>query len=119
MRRRETDGSRPYKLGKIAQVVDGGEAAIQSTGPAEGETDALADLARLTGDIQTQDPGRAGGGQKQRREHLDGGGLAGAVRTKQTEQLATLDAERDVFYRNSGFGFSLPKTRFGGEGLID
>ena len=107
------------KLGKIAQVVDGGEAAIQPARPAEGETDALAHLAGLAGDIQAEHTSRAGGGQEQRRKHFDGGGLAGPIWTKQTEQLAALDAERDIFYRNSGFGFSLPETRFGGEGFFD
>jgi hypothetical protein len=38
--------------------------------------------------------------------HLDGGGLAGAVRTEQTEQLPLLDAEGDVAHRLDVFSLS-------------
>src|SRR5437667_84346 len=56
--------------------------------------DAVAPLAR----VDTKDADRSARRDEQRREHLHGGGLAGAVRPQEAEDLAALDAKINAVY---------------------
>ncbi len=49
--------------------------------------------------VVARDPGGAGSGRQERRQHQDGGRLAGAVRAKEAVDLAGLDPEIDAVDR--------------------
>ena len=63
-------------------------------------TDALGQLCSLTMGIEAQHAHLTGVGPPQPHDRLYGAGLAGAVRSDDTENLARLDLERDVIDRD-------------------
>jgi len=78
-----------------AEVLAGGEAAEQ--GHALGDDPDLAlQLGGVLGQVGAQYADLAAGGCEQAGEHLDGGGLAGAVGAEEAEELARVDGEVDV-----------------------
>src|SRR5262249_37802488 len=55
-------------------------------------------LQRLTHRVVAHDADAAGGDVGQAQHHQDGGGLAGAVRPEETEDLPLADRERDAVH---------------------
>ena len=92
-------GGHAVQLGEVAQVVQPGQPLVEPAVAAEDVADPAAHLAGVVDDVVPEHPGRARGGQQQRDEHLDRGGLAGAVGPEQPEQLAALDREVDPAHR--------------------
>ena len=68
-----------YRLGRIGHIAAG------SLG-----------LQRLGLDIVTADPDAARGGLQQPDDHLDGGGLPGAIGSQEAEDFPGLNREADV-----------------------
>ncbi len=64
-----------------------------------GHADELTDDLRLLDDVVAEDASGAAVGTQQRREHADGGGLAGAVGSEDAVDGAGLDAEVDAVDR--------------------
>src|SRR2546428_13376325 len=62
----------------------------------EHDAEAPPHLRLVRGGIEPVELERAARGPQQGREHLDGGGLPGAVRTEEREDLAGSDAEGDI-----------------------
>src|SRR5213075_1329428 len=62
--------------------------------------DAGAHLRRFAHDVAAVDARAAGGRQDARGEHADGGGLAGAVRTEEAEELTVADLEIESVERD-------------------
>ena len=77
------------------EVLHAGEVLVDR-GVLAGQADRLADLARLAGDVETGDPGRAGVGLEQRRQDADRGGLAGAVGPEDAEHGAGAGRQVDA-----------------------
>ncbi len=84
------------EAGEVAQVVVTGKPPVQAALAAEDEADLPLNLAGSADDIEAEDAGFSGSGEQQGGEHLDRGGLAGAVWAEKTEELACGDAEGDV-----------------------
>jgi hypothetical protein len=55
-----------------------------------------ADVVPLAGNVEAVHAGGAGGGTRQRAEHVDRRALAGAVGAEEAEDLAAGDGERDA-----------------------
>ena len=64
-----------------------------------GEADLLAQRGRVAHHVEAGDPGAAGVGLQQGRQHAHGGRLPGAVRAEQAEDGALLDLEIDAVER--------------------
>ena len=62
----------------------------------ERHADPAPHLGPVLDDVEAGDPRAAGGGRKQGAEHPHGGGLAGAVRAEEAEDLAGGDRQVDV-----------------------
>ena len=62
----------------------------------KGDPDGSADLSVLVEDVESGDPGLAGGGPEQGGQHADGGRLAAAVLSEETEDLSGTDTEIDA-----------------------
>jgi hypothetical protein len=78
-----------------AKVFGGGEAAEE--GEAFGDDADLAfDFDGVGDGVEAEDLDAAGGGGEEAGEHLDGGGLAGAVGAEEAEELTGGDGEVDV-----------------------
>lgn len=86
----------PVQLGEVAQVVEGGEPVVQAPVAAEDVTDPAAYGHGVGRHVMAEDTSRAGGGQQQGVEHLDGRGLARTVGAEQSEQLAARHLETDA-----------------------
>ena len=84
------------QLGEVAQVVRARTAARRGPGRRRRRSRSAGDLAGVVDHVVPEHAGRARGRQQQGDQHLDGGGLAGAVRPQQPEQLAALDREVDA-----------------------
>ena len=69
---------------------------VVESGLLERDADAPPHLGGPLPDVDAVDPSAAGGGAQQRGEHADGGGLAGAVRAEEAEDLPALDGEVDA-----------------------
>jgi len=80
------------QLGVQAQVLRRGEVAVERR-VLEHQADVPADLVALTGDVEAAHAGGAGGGPRERAEHVDRRALAGAVRAEEAEDLAASDRE--------------------------
>ena len=65
----------------------------------ERHADRVADVRPVAHDVVAGNPGGAGGGREERREHVDGGRLAGAVGAQEAVDLAGLDLEVDAVDR--------------------
>ena len=76
-------------------VFVGGLLAVEA-GVLKDDAEALADLVLLHRGIEAVELDAAAGRAQQRGEHLDGGGLARAVRAEEGEDLALRDVEGDV-----------------------
>src|SRR5262249_13903136 len=61
--------------------------------------DAPLDLGVTGQDVEAGDRGTAGRGRQEAAQHLDGGGLAGAVRAEESEDLPSLDLQRQLGHR--------------------
>lgn len=88
-------GGDAVQLGEVAEVVECGEPVVQAPVAAEDVPDPTAYGDGVTGHVVAEHPGRAGGRQEQGVEHLDGGGLPGAVGPQEAEQLPRGHVERD------------------------
>jgi hypothetical protein len=64
--------------------------------------DAPPHLQRLAEDVESGHPRAATGRRHEAREDLHGGGLPGAVRPEKADDLALVDAERDVGHGRDG-----------------
>ncbi len=95
-----------------AEVLLGGEVAIERL-VLEHEADVPADVVACGGDVEAAHAGGAGGGSRERAEHVDRRALAGAVGAEETEDLAAGDAER-----NAADGLDL-SVRLGEPGGLD
>ena len=84
------------QVGEIAEVVERGEPVVEASVAAEDVADAAPDFARVLRRVVAEHPGAASGRQEQRRQDLDRGRLAGAVRAEQAEQLAFRNLERNA-----------------------
>ena len=62
----------------------------------QGCTDHPADLRPLLDDVVARNSGGAGCRRQQRRQHVDGGGLPGAVRTEEAVDLTRIDMQLDA-----------------------
>src|SRR5205814_6774892 len=54
------------------------------------------DLRELGCDVESGDPRPAAGGRQEAAQHLDGGGLPGAVGSEEAEYLTVLDLQRQI-----------------------
>ena len=93
--RRDQRGLDAVELGMQLEVLLGGQVAVERR-VLEDEADVAADVVALAHHVVAGDlraPARRLG---ERAEHVDRGGLAGAVRTQESEHLAGLDGERDA-----------------------
>ena len=75
------------QLGVQAEVLRRGELAVERR-VLEHEADVPADVVALADDVEAAHPGGAGGGPRQRAEHVDRRALAGAVGAEEAEDLA-------------------------------
>ena len=99
----ERRGDLPLALGsrdadqarRVAQVVGGGEVVVEADRVRQ-IADAALDRERLARRVVAEHARGAGRDLAQAEQHQDGGGLAGAVRAEQAENLAARDRERDV-----------------------
>src|SRR5207302_687747 len=73
----------------------GGEALVER-GVLEDHADGLADLVGMGADVVPGERGAAPRGPEERRQHVDGGALAGAVRAEEAENLLAIDLEADL-----------------------
>ncbi len=85
------------EAGKENQVLAGRHAFIDILA-VEHHTDPGFELLAFGDDIATGHFGGPGGGQQLTGQHADGGGLAGAVGTQETEDLTRLHAEADPIH---------------------
>ena len=92
---RDGAGVDAVELGVEAEVLLGGEVAVERR-VLEHEADVPADVVALAGDVEAAHAGGAGGGPRQRAEHVDRRALAGAVGAEEAEDLAGSDGERDA-----------------------
>jgi hypothetical protein len=92
-------GRHAVQLGEVAQVVQPGEPFVEPAVAAEHVADLAPHRSGVLDDVVPEHPGRAGGRQQQRDEHLDRRGLARTVGPEQPEQLAALDGEVDPPHR--------------------
>lgn len=90
---RDRGGLDAVQLGVQAQVLRGGEVAVERR-VLEDETDVAAHGVAPRGHVEAADVGGAGGRGDQRAEHVDGRALAGAVGAEEAEDLAAVDRER-------------------------
>src|SRR5882672_10587176 len=81
--------------GVEAQVLVHGEVLVQAEALGH-VADALLDPLRLGGEVVAHHRPAAAAGVEDPAQHADGGRLAGAVRPQHSEDLAVVDAERDV-----------------------
>ena len=81
-------GLEPHELAPGHQRVDGGVL--------QGDADRPAHRARLGHHVVAGHPGPPGGRAQERGEHAHEGGLAGAVRPEEAEDLALLDDQVDA-----------------------
>src|SRR6267143_5552405 len=88
-------GRNPIEVGEIAQVIDAGEAPIQTALTAKYESDSTTYSTGLADNIQPEDVGFSRVGQKECCQDLDGGCLASAVGAKEPKQLTRLDSQID------------------------
>ena len=72
-----------------------GETVVEG-GVLEDQPDGMTYLVLLVNDVETVEGGLTRSGPRQRAEDIDGGGLAGAVRAGETEDLARRDVEANV-----------------------
>ncbi len=93
--RRDDPGVDAVQLGVQAEVLLGGEVAVERL-VLEDEADVPADVVALGGDVEAAHAGGAGGGPRERAEHVDRRALAGAVGAEEAEDLAASDGERDA-----------------------
>jgi hypothetical protein len=77
------------------EVFVSGQLVVHA-GILEDDAEPLADLVLMRHRIEAVDLHFAGGGPQQRGEHLDGGGLSGAVGAKKRKDLAFADIEGNV-----------------------
>ena len=80
--------------GLQAHVLAGGQELVER-GLLQGDADRVADLGALLDDVVAGDPGRAGGRRQQRRQHVNGGRLAGSVGAEKAVDLARRDRQVD------------------------
>ena len=73
----------------------GGQFVVQA-GVLKHDAEAFARFVLLRDRVETVELDVAAGGLEQRRQHLDRGGFAGAVRPQEGEDLASLHVEGDA-----------------------
>jgi TetR/AcrR family tetracycline transcriptional repressor len=101
MRRSASGPAEAVQIRVEAEVLLGGQLQVQRL-LLKDQADAAPDLVTLADDVEAGNPGRAGGGIADRAQHLDGRGLAGAVRAEEAVGLAGLDPELDAAHRLDG-----------------
>jgi len=79
-------------------VLAAGQERVER-GLLEGGADARPDLRPVVHDIEAGDPGRSRGRRQERRQHVHGRGLAGAVRAEEAVDLARRHHEVDPVHR--------------------
>jgi len=87
----------PVELDVEAEVLLGGRVVVQR-GVLEVETDALAHLRLLGGDVEARDSGRTRRRAQEGAEHGDRGRLTRAVRSQEAERLASRHIEAHTSY---------------------
>jgi hypothetical protein len=95
MRRSASAPRQAVQVGVEAQVLLGGELLVEGL-LLEDQADATTHLVALLHDVVAGHPGAAAGGVANGAQHLDRGGLPGAVGPQEAVGLAGLDAEIDA-----------------------
>ena len=92
--RRATRRGRALEAGEEDEVLGGGEQLVDR-GVLAGDAEQLADDVRLAADVDAEDGRLARVDRQQGREHLEHGGLAGAVGAEHAEDLAAAHGQVD------------------------
>jgi hypothetical protein len=82
--------------GEVLEVLARRELPVEAALAGEDRAQPASDIPRAAHEIVAQHGRRAGRGLEERRQHAHRGRLAGAVRSKDPEHLARLDAEVDA-----------------------
>src|SRR5713226_10362050 len=85
------------------KVVAAAHPVVEAALTTENEPDAATHPLRVPHDIEAEHTGRALGRDQERRQNLDRGRLAGAVRSENAEQLTFVDRKRKLVEGNDLF----------------
>src|SRR5512143_3178544 len=100
----------PVQAGKISQVINAGEAPVESALAPKDETDPFADFLGAFDNIKPLNCSRSARWDQQRHEHFGGCRLARAIWAKQSKQLASLDLKGNVLDGAHLLGAALDET---------
>src|SRR5690349_13745430 len=98
------------QAGKVTQVIDPGKTPVQAALAAKYESNPFADFVCLFFDVETFYGCGSARWDEQRRQHLDRGRLARAVRSKEAKKLTFLDLKRDIIHRDNLLCHALDDT---------